>query len=339
MICGKEFERINYSHIQKHKITFEEYCERFPDAPLVSEELKKQISNTLTGRTKENDEGKRKMTEKLTGRTKENHEGVRRQADALRGRTKETHDGFRRISEKLTGRTKEEYEYLKKAGEKRKGRTKENHEGVRRMAKKLTGRTKENNESVKRAAERMTGRTKETHEGNRKQSEKMSGRTKENDEGTRKQADALRGRTKENDEGVRKMAETLTGRTGESASTWKGGISYLPYCEKFDEDLKERVRIFFDRKCYICGKSEQEQIDEMIKEGKVPIRKLDVHHVNYDKMVCCNDVKPLFVPLCRSCHSKTHGNREYWEEFFTISLKCLTHSKCFYTEKEIGGEK
>ena len=111
-------------------------------------------------------------------------------------------------------------------------------------------------------------------------------------------------------------------RYGKDAPGWKGGISNLPYCEKFDEDFKERVRNFFDRKCYVCGKNETDN-------G----RKLDVHHVNYDKMVCCNDVKPLFVPLCKSCHGKTQKDREGWEEFFTISLNYLTKGECF-TKKE-----
>jgi hypothetical protein len=110
----------------------------------------------------------------------------------------------------------------------------------------------------------------------------------------------------------------MYGRTGEKSPVWKGGISFEPYCEKFDYDLKERVREFFDRKCYVCGKNE-------IDNG----RKLDVHHVNYDKMVCCNDVKPLFVPLCQSCHSKTQWDREYWEEFFTVSLELLIQGECF----------
>jgi len=103
---------------------------------------------------------------------------------------------------------------------------------------------------------------------------------------------------------------------------WKGGISFLPYCEKFNDDLKERVREFFDRKCYICGKSE-------IENNK----RLSVHHVNYDKMICCNDMKPLFVPLCHSCHMKTNFNREFWQEFFTASLEFLTDGEC-YIKKE-----
>ena len=131
----------------------------------------------------------------------------------------------------------------------------------------------------------------------------------------------------------------MYGRKGELSNNWQGGISFEPYCEKFDNNLKERVRDFFDRRCYVCGKSEQDQIEEMIKEGKRPVKVLDVHHVNYNKMVCCNDVKPLFVPLCRSCHAKTRKNREYWEEFFSISLKCLTKDQCFLPKEEKIFEK
>ena len=120
----------------------------------------------------------------------------------------------------------------------------------------------------------------------------------------------------------------MFGRTGDKHPMYKGGISNLPYCEKFDEDLKERVRDFFNGCCYVCGVGQSEL-------GQ----KLDVHHVNYNKMVCCNDVKPLFVPLCRSCHSKTLKDREYWEEFFTVSLNYLTNGQCFLPKKCIIEEK
>ena len=52
-------------------------------------------------------------------------------------------------------------------------------------------------------------------------------------------------------------------------------------------------------------------------------------------MACCEeDVKPLFVPLCVSCHCKTNADREYWEEFFTESLMFLTNGKCWYEKDE-----
>jgi len=89
---------------------------------------------------------------------------------------------------------------------------------------------------------------------------------------------------------------------GEHASGWKGGISFEPYCSKFNEKFKERVRNFWKRKCGICNKRESEEN-----------MRLHVHHVNYEKMVCCNDTPPLFIPLCHSCHSKTNSNRIGWE--------------------------
>jgi hypothetical protein len=92
----------------------------------------------------------------------------------------------------------------------------------------------------------------------------------------------------------------------EQNSWWKGGISFEPYCPKFNRVFKERVRKFFNHTCQLCG--HVWQLNEKL---------LSVHHVNYDKMVCCNDVKPLFVPLCDSCNSKVNFHREFWEEIFT----------------------
>ena len=62
------------------------------------------------------------------------------------------------------------------------------------------------------------------------------------------------------------------------------------------------MRKFWNHKCGICGKTEEEN-------GW----KLSVHHVNYDKMVCCDGTPPLFITACSSCHSKTNHNREGWE--------------------------
>lgn len=91
--------------------------------------------------------------------------------------------------------------------------------------------------------------------------------------------------------------------SGENHYFWKGGISFEPYCPKFNNNFKERVREFWSRKCGICGKDES-----LNKTGR-----LAVHHVNYEKMVCCNNIAPLFIPLCQSCHAKTNHDRLGWE--------------------------
>ena len=87
--------------------------------------------------------------------------------------------------------------------------------------------------------------------------------------------------------------------SGENNSRWEGGISSLPYCYKFNNKFKEAVRKRDDYTCQLCG-SEQNG------------RKLDVHHVHYDKENCYPDV----ITLCRSCNSRVNGNRDYWEKYF-----------------------
>ena len=96
---------------------------------------------------------------------------------------------------------------------------------------------------------------------------------------------------------------------GEYHPSWMGGISFLPYCSKFDENFKESIREKYGRRCFICGKSEKEN-------G----RKLDVHHVSYRKDCLCDGVKCDFVPLCRSDHTRTNGNRFFWENVITYAL-------------------
>lgn len=127
------------------------------------------------------------------------------------------------------------------------------------------------------------------------------------------------------DEHKQKIANS---HKGKKAYQWKGGISFEPYCILFNKEFKERVREFFGQQCFECNKIENQN-------G----RKLDVHHVNYDKMVCCNDVIPLFVALCRSCNIKANTNRKYWEEHFTQKIVKEFDGKCFYSKEEMYGKK
>ena len=110
---------------------------------------------------------------------------------------------------------------------------------------------------------------------------------------------------------------------------WKGGISFEPYCPKFDEPFKERVRAFFNYCCVECG----------TPQGKI---KLAVHHVHSRKDSLCNsDAPKLFVPLCNgmkgktSCHSKTEHNRPYWEQHFSNMINSYYEGKCYFEEDEM----
>ena len=99
-----------------------------------------------------------------------------------------------------------------------------------------------------------------------------------------------------------KIAESSRKRVGEKGSNWQGGKSFEPYSTDWTEDLKESIR---KRDNYICQECGIHQ-DELNK-------KLDCHHIDYDKDNL--DSKNL-ITLCRSCHMKTNGNRDYWTNYF-----------------------
>lgn len=97
---------------------------------------------------------------------------------------------------------------------------------------------------------------------------------------------------KRSDETKEKMKEKI----GELNNNWKGGISFLPYCHKFNENLKEAVRERDNRTCQLC-------------EAKENGKKHSVHHVHYDKENCYPDL----ITLCHRCNCAVNGNRNYWE--------------------------
>lgn len=103
----------------------------------------------------------------------------------------------------------------------------------------------------------------------------------------------------EDPEEHRKQSEWSKQQRGEKHPAWKGGISFEPYCPEFNKDLKEKIRIRFSRRCFLCGVPEN---------GKHHC----VHHVDYNKNAICNGKSWALVPLCGSCHSKTNANRWYW---------------------------
>ena len=78
------------------------------------------------------------------------------------------------------------------------------------------------------------------------------------------------------------------------------------YCYKFDKDCKEQNREKYNRVCFFCEMTEEEN-------G----RKLCIHHVDYNKNQGCGETPDWkLVPLCSSCHGITGGrkeNRELWE--------------------------
>jgi len=109
---------------------------------------------------------------------------------------------------------------------------------------------------------------------------------------------ALKGRIF-SDDWKQKISEMAKKRVGDKNSNWNGGTSFEPYCPKFNNQLKERIRERDNHTCQLCGAKENG-------------RKHDCHHIHYDKPNCTPDL----ITLCFKCNSKVNGNRDYWEAFF-----------------------
>lgn len=97
-------------------------------------------------------------------------------------------------------------------------------------------------------------------------------------------------------------------RRGIAYNEWVDFAQTNMYCLLFNEKFREVVRDRFNRLCFLCGMSEEEN-------GQ----RLSVHHVNYDKDCLCNS-QCEFVALCRFCHGRTNNKHKYWEDLIMCHL-------------------
>lgn len=112
--------------------------------------------------------------------------------------------------------------------------------------------------------------------------------------------------------------------SGENHPMWKGGVAYQPYCVKFNNRFKMRVRTFFKNRCVLCGKTQEENVNQ-----------LSVHHIHENKNTCCDKSVPMFAALCISCHRAVHtGKREAWISFFENIINNRYGGQSYFTEEE-----
>ena len=154
----------------------------------------------------------------------------------------------------------------------------------------------------------LKGRTlSEDHR--RKISEAKQGKTFSK-EHCRNISEARKARAPPSEETRRKISEGNKGKivseeTRQKISSWHQSISYEDwesfakdgeYCHKFNNDCRERNREKYERRCFICGKDEDDNGE-----------RLSVHHVDMSKSQGCDGEEWKLVPLCHSCHSRAHS--------------------------------
>lgn len=122
-----------------------------------------------------------------------------------------------------------------------------------------------------------------------------------------------------------KMRKQLSlSHLGEKNSRWMGGISFEPYCPKFNNDLRRRIRAFFGYRCALCGEHESDLT-----------RRLSCHHVEYNKDACCDGKPVRFAALCLRCHSRTNTDRARWEEMMHRVIEEIYDGRSYFTKEEI----
>ena len=118
------------------------------------------------------------------------------------------------------------------------------------------------------------------------------------------------GKYKKSEEQRRKIRESNKGKhAGILNPWWQGGIWHNPYPEEWKDDIKEAIRKRDNYICQLCGIHQDE-----LKGWQ---KKLNVHHKDYIK----DNLNPdNLISLCRSCHTKTNHNRNYWIKYFENKL-------------------
>lgn len=108
--------------------------------------------------------------------------------------------------------------------------------------------------------------------------------------------------------GKRFSAEHRANMSGNRNGRWKGGLSFEPYMVEFNGILKDKIRLRDGYRCQLCG---------------VAHSKLSVHHIDYNKQ---NNELANLIALCRSCHSKTNEQRDYWREYLGSIIRQKVYS-------------
>ena len=90
----------------------------------------------------------------------------------------------------------------------------------------------------------------------------------------------------------RKMSAT---RQGLEYDDWESFADGQEYCPRFNEACRESNREKYDRQCFLCNKTEAENM-----------QRLSVHHIDMNKAQGCDGYSWKLTPMCKSHHGVAH---------------------------------
>ncbi len=94
---------------------------------------------------------------------------------------------------------------------------------------------------------------------------------------------------------------------GSGNPSWKGGISYEPYCPIWsDKEFKESIKVRDGFKCLNPACNSKNSND------------LTIHHIDYNKKNCSPS---NLITVCRSCNSKANSDRKWHRAWYGAIIK------------------
>jgi hypothetical protein len=104
-----------------------------------------------------------------------------------------------------------------------------------------------------------------------------------------------------------KISNALKGKKlGKNNILYIHGNGYAPYPSEFKR-IKPIIRKRDNFTCQRCGLKEKNHF-----------RKLDIHHIDYNKDNCKKD---NLITLCNLCNNKANFDKDYWFAYYTYIIK------------------
>jgi hypothetical protein len=110
--------------------------------------------------------------------------------------------------------------------------------------------------------------------------------------------------------GKKHKPESILKMSGENNNNWKGGTSFLPYCNKFNNKRKKAVRDFFGGYCIVTGEHQNDCS-----------HKHNVHHIDHDKEQGCNGKPFNLVPMNDAEHARELYYEEEYKKYINKTLR------------------